>query len=105
MRGSTRYGLVMGRRGRDGREDGSLGKKDVAKGVMVEPWTCCCGGIEVTISVVSPFHFAGFKEQIYDIYRFLPPTTQVGVVSCGLLLHYYYLITSPLHDLIGLLCN
>ena len=24
----------------------------------------------------------GFKEQIYDIYRYLPPTTQVCVASC-----------------------
>ena len=23
----------------------------------------------------------GFKEQIYDIYRYLPPTTQVAVIS------------------------
>lgn len=28
----------------------------------------------------------GFKEQIYDVYRFLPPATQVNIIK----IYYYY---------------
>lgn len=31
----------------------------------------------------SPF-VAGFKEQIYDVYRYLPPATQVVLISATL---------------------
>lgn len=30
-----------------------------------------------------PF-FSGFKEQIYDVYRYLPPATQVVLISATL---------------------
>lgn len=35
------------------------------------------------LNLLIPF-FSGFKEQIYDVYRFLPPGTQVVLVSATL---------------------
>jgi hypothetical protein len=37
----------------------------------------------------------GFKEQIYDVYRYLPPDTQVGSCAHSELLSVHWLSTGP----------
>ena len=32
----------------------------------------------------NQYHVVGFKEQIYDVYRYLPPATQVVLISATL---------------------
>lgn len=39
--------------------------------------------LRVFVTLLS-FASAGFKEQIYDVYRYLPPATQVCLISATL---------------------
>ena len=51
---------------------------------------CVNGGVELIIEVKTIKVFLmsvcwlGFKEQIYDVYRYLPPATQVVLLSATL---------------------
>lgn len=38
----------------------------------------------IQIKILCLPWFSGFKEQIYDVYRYLPPATQVLLISATL---------------------
>ena len=50
----------------------------------------------------------GFKEQIYDVYRYLPPDTQVGVAQCSCMctcVHTYVCTSVPLQHTSVYVCT
>lgn len=45
-------------------------------------WTS--GGTSCSAQLITLWFCLGFKEQIYDVYRYLPPATQVVLISATL---------------------